>query len=242
MIRGLEITMRGEELSGRLGERIRTHEATISALDKRIKHWESDLPFEVTPLDNVQTVGELEIERQHYRDRVLCLTLLRDHIVVTEVYALDRGDLSLAELISSNPGDVANSLSTGKSGRDSKAAIDGLKLTMPGDELYRRLEQRIEDHQRLADRWKHDPIRTPEQSTGDEPLLPEKMCTSQAERHAWRAAVLGFIRDHIDAAEVYRLSESDLDFAELLPEKPGAVAQSGYDERISINFHRDRFS
>ena len=40
------------------------------------------------------------------------------------------------------------------------------------------------------------------------------------ERHTWRAEVLAFIHDHIDPAEVYRLGEADLLFAELLPEKP----------------------
>jgi len=47
------------------------------------------------------------------------------------------------------------------------------------------------------------------------------MCANEAQRHEWRAAVLGFIRDHIEPAEIYRLGEADLAFGELLPEKPG---------------------
>ena len=55
-------------------------------------------------------------------------------------------------------------------------------------------------------------------------VLPEHMCTSEAERHEWRADVLGFIRDHIDASEMYQLGEADLAFGELLPEEPAADA------------------
>jgi len=100
MIRGLQITIRGEELSHRISERIRMHEASRSALDMRIKQREGDKPFDVRPEDGFKTLGELENERQHYRDRVLCLTLLRDNIVAGEADVLDRTDLRLAELIS----------------------------------------------------------------------------------------------------------------------------------------------
>jgi hypothetical protein len=101
MIRGLQITMRGEELRSRIGQRIGMHEATVSTLDLRIRRRESGLPGDVWPVDGLKTVAELEIERQHYRDRVLCLRLLRDSIVAEEVYTLDRTDLRQAELISS---------------------------------------------------------------------------------------------------------------------------------------------
>ena len=66
----------------------------------RIKQREGDKPFDVRPEDGFKTLGELENERQHYRDRVLCLTLLRDNIVAGEADVLDRTDLRLAELIS----------------------------------------------------------------------------------------------------------------------------------------------
>jgi hypothetical protein len=42
MITGLHITMRGEELSRRIAERIQVHEATIGALDIRVKKREGD--------------------------------------------------------------------------------------------------------------------------------------------------------------------------------------------------------
>ena len=120
--------------------------------------------------------------------------------------------------------------------------IDGLKLTMPGEEVRRLLEQRMDDHQRCAQRWQREQARTPEQQTDDEPLLPDEMCGNEAERHTWRAEVLGFIHDHVDPAEVYRLGEADLAFAELLPGKPWWVEQEEYEERTSIGFHLERLT
>lgn len=242
MIRGLQITIRGEELSDRIAERIRMHEATITALDMRINQREGDQPFDVRPEDGFKTLGELENERQHYRDRVRCLTLLRDSVVAGEAYALDRTDLRLADLISPD-GAVASEIADDKGVDHSrKAAIDGLNLTMPGEEVRRLLEQRMDDHQRRADYWKREQARTPEQQTEDEPLLPDGMCANEAERHTWRADVLAFIRDHIDSVEVYRLGEADLAFAELLPEKPWSVEQEEYEERTSIGFHLERLT
>ena len=83
----------------------------------------------------------------------------------------------------------------------------------------------MHDHRRRAERWKSEQARTPEDQTEDEPLLPDHICANEAERQDWRADVLGFVRDHIDAAEVYRLGERDLAFAELLPEKPDWMEQ-----------------
>jgi hypothetical protein len=80
--------------------------------------------------------------------------------------------------------------------------IDGLHLTISGEELRRLLGDRIEHHERCVKHWKREQARTPEEQTEDEPLLPEHMCEHEAERHEWRADVLGFIRDHVEAAEV----------------------------------------
>jgi hypothetical protein len=242
MIRGLQITISGEELSDRIADRIRMHEAAASALDMRIKRREGDQPFDVRPEGGFKTLGEQENERQHYRDRVLCLTLLRDNIVAGEAYVLDRTDLRLAELISPDCA-VAAEISDDKCvDHSKKVAIDGLRLTMPGEEVRRLLEQRIDDHQRRAHRWRREQARTPEQQTEDEPLLPDEICANEAERHAWRADVLGFIHDHIDKGELYRLGEPDLAFAELLPEKPWWLEQAEYEERTRIGFHLERLT
>ena len=118
--------------------------------------------------------------------------------------------------------------------------IDGLRLTITGEELRRLLDERIEEHERCVARWKRQQARAPEEQTEDEPLLPEHMCEHEAERHEWRADVLGFIRDHIEAAEVYRLSEADLLFGELLPAKPWAIEQEEFEDRTRVGFQLER--
>jgi hypothetical protein len=72
--------------------------------------------------------------------------------------------------------------------------------------------------------------------------MPEHICENEAERHEWRVAVLEFIRDRIESAEIYRLGEADLQFGELLPEKPGWLEQVEYEERTSVGFHLERLS
>src|SRR5262245_25881836 len=109
--------------------------------------------------------------------------------------------------------------------------IDGLKLTFSGGELRTLLEQRIADHQRGADRWTHERSRTTEENPEETPLLPDHICTNEAEHHVWRVDVLQFIRDHVEAAETYRLSASDLEFGEFLPQKPGWLEQDEFEER-----------
>ena len=113
--------------------------------------------------------------------------------------------------------------------------IDGLKLTITGEELRSLLDRRIHSHRRSADYWKREQERTPDQQTEDEPLLPDHMCANEAERHEWRAEVIAFIRDHIEARETYRVGEADLAFGELLPDKPGWLEEE-YEERTTSDF------
>ena len=120
--------------------------------------------------------------------------------------------------------------------------VEGLKLTLTGEEMRSRLERRIEHHNRSAAQWKREQARTPEEETEDDPLLPDHICANEAERHEWRAQVLGFIRDHIDAGETYRLGETDLSFCELLPDKPGWLEQEEYEERNRVGFEMGRLS
>jgi hypothetical protein len=234
MIRGLQITIRGGELSDRIAERIRFYQAAVNALDMRITQRDGDLPFDVRPEDGFKTLAELESERQHDQDRLRCLTLLSDKIVAGEEYVLDRADLHLADLISQDSAVLSENADDNRDCYGKQVAIDGLKMRMTGEEVRRLLEQRMDEHQRRADRWRREEARTPEQQTEDEPLLPSEMCANEAERHTWRAEVLGFIHDHVDSAEEYRLSEADLAFAELLPEKPASVEQEEYEERTSV--------
>jgi hypothetical protein len=127
-------------------------------------------------------------------------------------------------------------------GKRSDGMVDGLKLTIRGEEIRKLLEQRIDDHQRRARWWKREQARTPAEQTEEHPLLPDHMCENEAERQSWRAEVLGFIRDHIESAEVYRLGEADLEFAELLPEKPDWLEQDEYEERTRLGFQLERLT
>ena len=77
--------------------------------------------------------------------------------------------------------------------------IDGLRLTIPGQELRRLLEHRIDHHLQRAEWWNREQARTPQEQTEDEPLMPDHICENETERHEWRAAVLGFIRDRLES-------------------------------------------
>ena len=118
--------------------------------------------------------------------------------------------------------------------------IDGLKLTMTGEDLRRLLARRAEVHRQRAERWTREMTRTPEDETEEAPLFPDHMCEFEADREEWRADVLEFLGEHLEPLEVYRLGQADLEFGELVPEKPGAVEQEEYEERTRIGFELGR--
>ena len=118
--------------------------------------------------------------------------------------------------------------------------IDGLKLTLSGEELRKLLEERIAYHDRCAERWKREQLRTKEDETEEAPLLPDQMCEHAEDEHTWRSEVLGFIREHIEGGEVYRLGAADVEFGELLPPKPGSVEQADYEDRTRMAFNLER--
>jgi len=89
--------------------------------------------------------------------------------------------------------------------------IEGLKLTMCGEELRRLIDEAVRRHEQKADRWTGETLRTEDDETEDATMLPQHRCENEAERHTWRASVLTFIRDHIDATETYRLCVADLE-------------------------------
>lgn len=118
--------------------------------------------------------------------------------------------------------------------------IEGLKLTMTGEEICLALNERIGIHERRAEHWRNEAERTPESQTEEQPLLPTEMCENTEEEERWRIEVLAFIRDHIDASEVYRLDRRDLEFGELLPEMPGAMKQEEYERENALRFGVER--
>lgn len=118
--------------------------------------------------------------------------------------------------------------------------IDGLKVTVTGEELQKLLERRAESHRQRAAKWQRELERTPEEEKEEGVFLPEQVCENEAERHEWRAEVLDFLREHLESLEVYRLGEADLEFGELLPEEPGWMEQEEYEERNRIGFELER--
>ena len=120
--------------------------------------------------------------------------------------------------------------------------IDGLKLTFSGVELQTLLDVRIQEHLRLAERWRREETRTEEDATEDAPLLPSHMCENEAERHAWRSSVLALIRDHVEAGETYRLDAAALEFGELLPAMPEWLAQEEYEKQTAVGFGLERLT
>jgi len=120
--------------------------------------------------------------------------------------------------------------------------IDGLKLTFSGEELRTLLDVRIQEHVQRVERWRREQTRDPQDATEDEPVLPLHMCENEASRHHWRSLVLAFIRDHVETGETYRLNATDLEFGELLPNKPSCLEQEEYEERTAVGFNLERLT
>jgi hypothetical protein len=92
--------------------------------------------------------------------------------------------------------------------------IDGLKVTMSGEELKEKLDERIESYARQAAHWARQ-LETP---GADGQAVPAHMVQHQIERAHDQVETLTFLRDHIVGDETYRLGEYDLRFADLLPD------------------------
>lgn len=241
MLRGLQVTMSGKELRERIQQRIRLHADKLSVLDDRIRKREGDQRFDVRLEDGhgLASLGELEDEREHHWKRVEELTLFRERLTLGETFTLGLADLRAADLISPHGGERSRG-SHDDVAEPKPIPIDGLKLTIAGERVRQLLERQIESRRACAARWKRELARTPAEQTEDEPLLPDHMCENEAERYEWRAEVLEFIREHIDATEVYRLGEADLTFGELLPDQPGWLEQADYEERTAVGFNLER--
>jgi hypothetical protein len=103
MIAGLQIKIRGEDLSRRMAERIRAREEAIAAIDRRIERRAGDHPFGACAEDDYKAIADLEDERQVQRDVLLRIELVRNSLVDEEIYLLSLSDLRVADLISSIP-------------------------------------------------------------------------------------------------------------------------------------------
>lgn len=94
--------------------------------------------------------------------------------------------------------------------------IEGLKLTMTGVELSRRLDERIKWHRDRALHFERA-LSAPDTAVGAIALLPVHILEHMRDQHETRAGVLTLIHGHLVAGETYRLGEHDLIFAELIP-------------------------
>jgi hypothetical protein len=137
------------------------------------------------------------------------LALIRDHLVEGESYTLGLADLCVLDLV---PGEAT---------KDGTNVIDGLKLRMSGVELRDLLTDATKARLRLADHWKREAARAPaETPKKDRSQLPGRICEKEAERQEWRAEMLNFLKNHVDASATYWLGREDLEFGDLLPEEP----------------------
>lgn len=98
--------------------------------------------------------------------------------------------------------------------------IDGLKLLMTGEQLRSHVTQRIERLDAAVAQYRADLAMDPKDQTEEHPWLPEHILESMIDEREDRIQALSLIRDHIVADEQYLLTQSDLQFAELLPPPP----------------------
>lgn len=137
------------------------------------------------------------------------LALIRDHLVQGETYTLGLADLRALDLLA------------GEATANAARVIDGLKLTMTGGELRALLVDAAKARVRLADHWKKEAARAPDdRKAGGKSRLPGRICEKEAERQEWRAEMLAFLEAHVDGSATYWLGRDDLEFGDLLPEEP----------------------
>jgi hypothetical protein len=93
-----------------------------------------------------------------------------------------------------------------------------VQITIKGEELRRRINEAIREREgKLAALDGRIKAREGDQPDDVRVALEEE----------WQAEVLAFLRDHIEPEEVYRLGKGDLEFGDLLPEKPGWMKTGG---------------
>jgi len=107
--------------------------------------------------------------------------------------------------------------------------VEGLKLDVRAEELVARLDERVSAHRAKVDAYAAQLRRLgdigpdPDDDDGMAELRgrgsPRRSLEQKHQQHTERAALLTFLRDHLVAGEIYRLSEEDLRFAELLPDR-----------------------
>ena len=92
--------------------------------------------------DGFESLSELQAKRDHHRNRIAELTLLRDRVTAGETYALRLADLRAADLMSPDSRVNTSEPEVLRVEPRSSVPIDGLKLTMAGDQLQQLLRER----------------------------------------------------------------------------------------------------
>src|SRR5687767_5707893 len=87
---------------------------------------------------------------------------------------------------------------------------------MSTEELAARLAERAAWHRTLASEYEEELRR--DEAERDDPLMPEHMIEHEMREHVEQGAFLELVREHLIPNEIYRLAESDLRFADLVPE------------------------
>jgi hypothetical protein len=110
-----------------------------------------------------------------------------------------------------------------------RETIRGIQLTVTGRELVVRLNDRIRFHRERADTLTAQmaKIAQAEREAADDLSVafstyesPRVRLDKRVREHQERALFLTFIRDHVNADDVYRLDSSDLKMTEILPDRP----------------------
>ena len=118
--------------------------------------------------------------------------------------------------------------------------IEGFRIDVTAEELLCHLDGRIQIHREAAVRCDSKRIRLEAAASSDKPSEDAEdedehlaLCwpgyvgdlERRAERHKSHEAALVFLRDHLIALEIYRLTESDLRLLELWPRRIGVTAE-----------------
>ena len=109
--------------------------------------------------------------------------------------------------------------------------IDGLKVSLTGEEFRELLDERAARHRAAAAHWSREAARTSDDATEEEPVLPEHICRNEVAREEWRASVLTFLRERLDVSEVYRLGVADLEYVDVLPVEPEPCGPGEFEDR-----------
>lgn len=106
MIQGFQVDVHSAELVERLDGRIAHHRSRAASYEAqlgRLAEVQTDADDEDDPVRAFRQGGSpregLERKFREHRDRVAFLSFLREHVVPTETYRLDEGDLRTLEIV-----------------------------------------------------------------------------------------------------------------------------------------------